>query len=543
VNVGRNSQNRTLSRRDFLGRVSRGTVASALLPLALRRPGEAAVGNDIYLVEGIPDQPFYDDQRPNDHLGVDSLLALMGSRGLKFHRSVQVSDTSGPDGLIGPEDVVLIKVNAQWKYRGCTNSDLVRGLVQRLLDHPDVFTGEVVIIENGQGRGSLDCDTSAAYADDAVHANANDESHSFNYLVRTIFNDPRVSAYLLDDIRSRFIGAGEHSQDGYRTFENVSYPCFTTAAGRRVELREGVWTANGHQGNLKLINVPVPKHHDTGGSEITACLKLFYGIVSMSDGQSGFRHYAGLGETCGKTMAAVCAPVLNIVDATWVSHGSITGYPPETTRRLNKLAASLDPVALDFWTAKYLLYSVDRNPRHHPEHPGIDRWLTQAAETINARGGLRDHTGRVLCSRVTKREDEMQLHTARAGENLRRAAIALSSASLRFLVGAGRSDPQTKTVDITNAGWGDLPWTVEADAGWLQCVPASGQGSGRLSVSVLPAGLEPGTYRGVVRVVSPPAFNSPALIRVTLWITARGPGGADRGPGENGPGVGGAGLG
>jgi len=37
VNVGRNSQNRTLSRRDFLGRVSRGTVASALLPLALRR--------------------------------------------------------------------------------------------------------------------------------------------------------------------------------------------------------------------------------------------------------------------------------------------------------------------------------------------------------------------------------------------------------------------------------------------------------------------------------------------------------------------------
>jgi Domain of unknown function (DUF362)/Viral BACON domain len=535
VNVGRNSQKRTLSRRDFLGRVSRGTVASALLPLALRRPSEAAVLNDIYLVGGIPDQPFYDDQRPNDHIGLDSLLALMGSRGLKFHRSAHVSATSGPDGLIGSEDVVLIKVNAQWKYRGCTNSDLVRGLIQRLLDHPDVFTGEVVIIENGQGRGSLACDTSSAYADSLVHANANDEAHSFVYLVRNIFKDPRVSTYLLDDIRSRFIAADEHVRDGYRTFENVSYPCFTTAAGRRVELREGVWTAGGHRPNLKLINVPVPKHHDTGGSEITACLKLFYGIVSMNDGQSGFRHYAGLGETCGKTMAAVCAPVLNIVDATWVSHGSITGYPPETTRRLNKLAASCDPVALDFWTAKYLLYPVDNNPRHHPEHPAIDRWLTQAAETINARGGLRDHTGRVVCSRVTKREDEIQLHTGRAGENLRRATIALSATNLRFLVSAGRSDPGTRTVEITNSGRGDLSWTAEVDADWLRCVPASGEGSGRLSVSVAPAGLEPGTYRGVVRIVSPQAANSPGLVRVVLSITDRRPGGKDRGLGKSGP--------
>jgi hypothetical protein len=528
--VGRSNLNRTITRRDFLGRVSRGTVASALLPLTLRSETGAGVLNDVYLVEGIPDQPFYDDQHANYHVGLDSLLYLMGSRGLKFHRSAHVSDTSGPDGLIGPEDVVLIKVNAQWKYRGCTNSDLIRGLVQRLLDHPDVFTGEVVIIENGQGRGSLNCDTSAAYPDNRVHANANDEAHSFVYLAQHVFKDPRVSTFLLDDIRSRFISAGEHTRDGYRTFENVSYPCFTTAAGRRVELREGVWTANGYQRNLKLINVPVPKHHDTGGSEITACLKLFYGIVSMSDGQSGFRHYAGLGETCGKTMAAVCAPVLNIVDAIWVSHGSITGYPSETTRRLNKLAASVDPVALDFWTAKYLLYPVDSNPRHHPEHPAIDRWLTQAADTINARGGLRDHTGRVLVSRVTKREDEIQLSTARAGENIRRASIALSAASLRFTVSAGRPEPQTKTVDISNAGRGDLPWSVEADGDWLRCVPVSGQGSGRLSVTVTPAGLEPGTYRGVIRIVSHLASNSPALVRVSLKIADRRPGGKDRDP-------------
>ena len=55
--------------------------------------------------------------------------------------------------MIEADDVVLIKVNAQWKYRGCTNSDLIRGLIQRIREHPGGFRGEVVIIENGQGRG------------------------------------------------------------------------------------------------------------------------------------------------------------------------------------------------------------------------------------------------------------------------------------------------------------------------------------------------------------------------------------------------------
>ena len=72
-----------------------------------------------------------------------------------------------------------------------------------------------------------------------------------------------------------FIGADDHLTDGYRRFENVSYPCFTTAGGRRVELREGVWNGAGYSQDLKLINVPVLKHHDSGGSEITACSEAY----------------------------------------------------------------------------------------------------------------------------------------------------------------------------------------------------------------------------------------------------------------------------
>jgi uncharacterized protein (DUF362 family) len=332
----------------------------------------------------------------------------MGMKGLKFYRSSLLTTTSGPGGMIAPNDVVLIKVNAQWKYRGCTNSDLIRGLIQRILGHPGKFRGEVVIIENGQGRGSLNCDTSASYGDASVQANANDRTHSFVYLADQIFKDPRVSYYLLDGIRNTFISADDHVTDGYRIFEDVSYPCFTTKGGRRVELREGIWQGNGYAQNLKLINVPVLKTH--GGSEITASLKHFYGIVSMADGNSGLRHYDGLGATGGKMVVSVRTPILNIMDAIWVSHLSLKGYPADTTFRANQIMASQDPVALDYYAAKKILYPIDRNPNHHPAYAVIDRWLTDARDIINERGGLYKPSAGILVHKVTKTESEMLVY-------------------------------------------------------------------------------------------------------------------------------------
>ena len=182
-----------INRRDFLKRIITGVCLSAVYPFNRFAKAADTISNDIFWVENIPNNPFFDNLNRNHHAGIESLLQLMGAQGLKFYRSPQETDLSGPLGLIKSNDVVLIKVNAQWKYRGCTNSDLIRGLIQGVLDHPDGFTGEVVIIENGQGSGSLNCDKEINYPDATVHANANDESHSFLYLVNTVFNDPRVS--------------------------------------------------------------------------------------------------------------------------------------------------------------------------------------------------------------------------------------------------------------------------------------------------------------------------------------------------------------
>ena len=93
--------------------------------------------------------------RENHHEGMDALFDLMGSHGLKLFRTGEETVLGGKEGWIDESDVVIIKVNAQWKFRGCTNSDVIRGLVQRILEHPDGFEGEIVLIENEQGGAVL----------------------------------------------------------------------------------------------------------------------------------------------------------------------------------------------------------------------------------------------------------------------------------------------------------------------------------------------------------------------------------------------------
>jgi len=366
---------------------------------------EAATQNSLFSVNEIPANPFYSPHSPNNHAGIDCLIFLMANNGLSFYRSATTRASSGPLGMIAANDIVLLKVNAQWKYRGATNSDLVRGLIQAIQNHPDGFNGEIVIFENGQGRGSLNCDTYEAYGNSDVHANALDESHSFVYLADNIFKGSRISAFLLDPIRNTFINRDDHGTNGYRILENISYPCFTTKWGTRVELKEGIWNGSSYSQNIKLINIPVLKTH--GGSEITASLKHYYGIVSMSDGQVGFRHYTGLGETTGKMVVSVRPPVLNIMDAIWVSHRALQGYPADKTFNANRIAASQDPVALDYWAAKYILYPIEKNYSHHPDNATIQNWLHVAQGFINARGGLYNPQAGIFVNEVTKTESEM----------------------------------------------------------------------------------------------------------------------------------------
>jgi hypothetical protein len=154
------------SRREFVSlgaaAIAGGTFTllsgpSPLDVLLLGKGSAGAVGaksqdnstSNVYSVEGFPHLVS------GHHVGLERLLALMGANGLRIFKCDNGGLICGPDGLIAADDLVLIKVNCQWGERGGTNTDLVRGLVRKIIEHPDGFRGEIVVVDNGQGRGLL----------------------------------------------------------------------------------------------------------------------------------------------------------------------------------------------------------------------------------------------------------------------------------------------------------------------------------------------------------------------------------------------------
>jgi Domain of unknown function (DUF362) len=407
-----------ITRRDFVkGVAAAGAFVYAGGFLSARHSFSQADQSRVFRVDHCP----VDDWQPATnaplrHQGLDTLLNLLADSGIYLYSTAGSPTWGGPDGLIAPDDVVLIKVNCQWKCRGTTNTDLVRGLIHRILEHPDGFTGEVVIIENGQGRGGFDGMAGggnySAWPEIASGVTVNSEQETVltvDYLVNTVFHDPRVSSFLLDPIGSNFIPSDDHRNNGYRKISDVSYPCFTSVGGHRVELHEGIWNGAGYDEKLKVVNVPVLKDH--GGTGTTGVLKHVYGIVSMADGSSVIRHYSQSGSQCAKVWSLVRSPDLNILDCIWVSFDSLTGYPPETTSRTNTLLAGLDPVALDYYAAKHIMLPLggSRALEHDPDSPRELKSHLDGAQTfINENGGLAGQFTR-------QGDDNIEVITASAG--------------------------------------------------------------------------------------------------------------------------------
>jgi len=402
-----------LSRRDFIRTGVAGTVALPFFGGVLTDAFGQSAGarSPVFRVD---DCPVHDGQVR--HVGMDALLHLLSVNGTKFYLSAKNGSLSGPQGLIAADDVVILKVNTQWKCRGCTNTDMLRGLIQRILQHPDGFKGEVVVFENGQNRPATF---------DGIHNDVNkSEYHPFpelegkvmvnaeqqdlttvDYLIGTVFAGKPVSSVLMDPHNNTWLAGDDHQTNGYRRIGEpgtpcVSYPCFTTAKGNRIELQEGRWTGSGYAQNLKLIHCAVLKDH-SGDIGMTGALKIVYGTLSMKDGTSARRHYADLGSQCAKMWTQVRIPDLNILDCIWVSYGSTTvnghavsgcvGYPPTITSRQNILLAGPDPVAIDYHANKHILLPLGGNNarNHDPDNnPRLVNVYKQAQDTINAAGGI-----------------------------------------------------------------------------------------------------------------------------------------------------------
>ncbi len=351
----------------------------------------------IYAVEGT---------KGNDG-GLNTVLETMDADGLKFYNSNMKGLLQGPDGLFGSSDVVIVKVNSQWDERGGTNTDLVKTIVAALLAHPDDFNGEVVVADNGQAQyGSTGHGGSLDYA----YNNAEDRNQSIQKVVDSLKSLGKVSTFLWDEITMREVK--EYSDgdigDGYVVEQNadpvtgvlVSYPKFTTKHGSHISFKKGVWDPQKrrYEGDrLKIINVPVLKAHFIFG--VTGAMKGYMGVNSDKlTALKGFRTHPTVGKGgMGTLMAKTRVPNLNILDAIHVNArpggGPKTSYSEATNSGI--IAASIDPIALDYWASKNILCELGRsiygadvsvfNPENTAKGSFGD-WLRISANQLNDAG-------------------------------------------------------------------------------------------------------------------------------------------------------------
>ncbi|MDR2133592.1 MAG: DUF362 domain-containing protein [Treponema sp.] len=270
-------------------------------------------------------------------------------------------------GIVGNEDTVIIKINSQWAERGGTNTDLLKSLVQYIVDHPGGFRGEVIIADNGQGMfgsarsgGSLDWD----------RTNSKDKTLSArdvaDYFAAAGW---RVSGVLWDSLtktRVREFDEGD-SADGYVVEEGalstgivISYAKFTTRYGTPVSFKRGVWdSAAGRYDSdrLRIINVPVLKSH--GGYQVTGAVKSYMGVPSNSLTSMSPHQSVGRGGM-GTLMAKTRFPALNILDMIYIAPDGGPGAPYSRAVQKNMIACSTDPVALDYWASRNVLMPAAR---------------------------------------------------------------------------------------------------------------------------------------------------------------------------------------
>lgn len=333
-----------------------------------------------------------------EYSGTKKLIELMEKNNQPFHK------TNNNNGLISSDDVILIKVNSQWNERGGTNTDLVKSLIQIITEHPDGFSGEIIICDNGQAQfGSEGSGGSLNWR----YNNAEDISQSMQKVVDQFTSKYKVSTFLWDNITNNEVKEyleGDY-KDGYIVYKEsdpytgviVSYPKFKTKYGTYISFKYGVWnqTKNEYDSNkLKVINVPVLKSHGTYG--VTASVKHYMGVVSDKLTNHNAHNSVGSGGM-GTQIAETRVPTLNIIDAIWINAipkgGPITSYNKAYQSKI--IAISTDPIALDYWSAKNILMPASKKIGYtnvisldpdYQEVRSFGSWLLRSKEALNRAG-------------------------------------------------------------------------------------------------------------------------------------------------------------
>ena len=327
--------------------------------------------SDIFLVQNAS------GLEGNTNLAMTTLIQLMADQGIDFYQS-----DDNLDGLIGNDDVVLLKVNGQWGSRGGTNTDLVKSVIEAIVNHPEGFTGEIVMADNGQSLGNMNWS----------YANSYHRNQSYTDLV-AFFPSHKISTKLWDDLRPFTVS--DYDEDDLRqgyvrsTIWNsdteifVSYPKWQTPYGTYISFRRGIWDneTGFNSDRLKVINMPVMKSHFRYG--VTGCIKHYMGlpqghVLTSVDPYTPHEHFSIALGGMGTLMAETRFPILNILDTIWINANPAEGgymCGPSTSYRAASftdiISASQDPIALDYYASKNILVPTAEY-ENHTEYDSLD---------------------------------------------------------------------------------------------------------------------------------------------------------------------------
>ena len=337
----------------------------------------------VFVVDSVP----VPDSMGTYHEGLDTLLSLLAENGTHLYKSNKPLPWCDTAGIIGKNDVVLLKVNAEWPERGMPSTDLIKGLIARIVAHPDTFTGEIELVENGQWRQSWSYPLN----------NAERHSQSMQEVVDTFAaRGYHVGAYNWTAIgyggNNRWVSEFNQgdTESGYVREDStgMTYAKFTTSYGTHVSTRLGVWNGSSYEPErLKFINLPVLKSHSYMG--VSASVKHYIGFLSYAAiGQGPIHDSVMTRGLLGVDFGKARFPDLNIIDATWVSAEITTGpnAPYNMCTRLNTLVASKDPIAADYYAGKYVLRPASWW-NGHPSLHDYGRMDPDCPDTENPGGG------------------------------------------------------------------------------------------------------------------------------------------------------------
>jgi hypothetical protein len=312
-----------------------------------------------------------DSTVPNSYLpdpAIDTLLMMMSAKNIPFYKT-----PSAPNGIVGSNNVVVIKGNFQWTSRNTTSTDRIKGVIWRVLQHPDGFTGEIMVCDNTQdiGTGINDNDNNSEDPQQSIIDVVN-TFHSKGYPVHCLDWNT-----MWDDVANEYSQGDYNNGYVYESSSKITYPKFRTPMNRYVSLRYGIWDsalAVYDSSKLCIIDFPVLKAHGMAGA--TIAVKNWIGVLTTAYSSERFGGWSPMHTNYFFSTYALVArvmeaafPRLSIVDADWTSRTGPNNL--QYVQHTSMLAASTDPAAVSWYTAKFILTPIALNPgQTNPDLPG-----------------------------------------------------------------------------------------------------------------------------------------------------------------------------